>query len=97
MRFLMSQRNSARDALVSVGQFSTQTGPFSTQVVARFQLRDLVFVTRASTSGYLTTGVESRSWVAFAPTIRRDHRSNNAPRADRRTGRTRSRIVSRLS
>ena len=91
----MSQQRNGREKPVSSGQFSTQTGPFSTQAVARIQLRDLNFVSHASTSGYITTGVESRSSVAFAPTIRGAH---VALRADRRSSsRPSSSTVSRLS
>jgi hypothetical protein len=87
---MMREQNS----LVSSGQLSTPTGPLSTQAGARFQLRDLFFVTSCSASSYLTTGVESRSSVAFAPTIPSRTR---APRANRRIEKLRPVAVSHLS
>jgi hypothetical protein len=89
---MMSIRD-LRDALVGDGQLSTQTGPFSTQAAAHIQLRDVAFVSHASASSYLTTGVETRSSVPFAPTI---HLWNDPSCADRRTGTSRSSSVSRL-
>jgi hypothetical protein len=83
-----------QDSLVSSGQLSTLTGPFSTQAGARIQLRDLFFVSSYSTSGYLTTGVETRSSVAFAPTILS---RIEAPRAHRRIAKYRPSFVSRPS
>ena len=56
-----------KDMVVSYGQLSTQTGPLSTQAVARIQLRDPDFVTRYSIVSYLTTGVESRTSVECRP------------------------------
>jgi hypothetical protein len=90
MLSLMLERN----APMGSGQFSTRYGPFSTQAAARIQLRDLIFVSTYSTGSYLTTGVESRSSVAFAPTI---PVRNEALRARRRIERLRTRLVSRPS
>jgi hypothetical protein len=91
--FLMTSTHDNRQVLVGSGQFSTRTGPFSTQAVAHIQLRDLAFVSHASASGYLTTGVETRSSVPYAPT---NHPWNDPSCADRRTGTSRSSSVSRL-
>jgi hypothetical protein len=82
------------NSLVSSEQLSTPTGPLSTQAGARFQLRDLFFISTCSASSYLTTGVESRSSVAFAPTIPSRTR---APRANRRIEKLRPVAVSHLS
>ena len=91
--FVMMSTHDNRRVLVGSGQFSTRTGPFSTQAVAHIQLRDVAFVSRASASGYLTTGVETRSSVPYAPT---NHPWNDPSCADRRTGTSRSSSVSRL-
>jgi hypothetical protein len=90
MMSMMRELNS----LVSSAHLSTPTGPLSTQPGARFQLRDLFFVSTYSASSYLTTGVESRSSVAFAPTIPSRTR---APRANRRIEKLRPVVVSHLS
>ena len=82
------------EPVVTSSQFSTQTGPLSTQADTRFQLRDLIFVSRHSASGYLTTGVETRSSVAFAPT---NPVRTNAPRASRQIERYGSLFVSHPS
>ena len=91
--FLMMSTHDNRHVPVGSGQFSTRTGPFSTQAVAHIQLRDVAFVSHASASGYLTTGVETRSSVPYAPT---NHPWNDLSCANRRTGTSRSSSVSRL-
>jgi hypothetical protein len=90
----MLSANHVQSSQVSSGRLSTQTGPFSTQADARIQLRDLFFVSSYSTSSYLTTGVETRSSVAFAPTI---PNRIDALRAHRRIAKYRPSFVSRPS
>jgi hypothetical protein len=92
--FPMLSLDRVLSSTVSCGQLSTPTGSFSTQAGARFQLRDLLFVSSYSASGYLTTGVETRSSVAFAPTI---PNRIAAPRAHRRIAKYRPTFVSRPS
>ena len=92
--FPMTSFDSVQSVRVEPGGFSTRQGPFSTQAAAHIQLRDLSFVTRASTVSYLTTGVESRSSVPYAPT---NQRWSVPSCADRRTVTSRSSSVSRLS
>ena len=53
---------------VSCGEFYTPLATLSTQVVARNQLRDIIFVSRASTGSYITTGVETRTPIECRPT-----------------------------
>ena len=53
---------------VSCGALYTPKATLSTQVVARNQLRDIVFVSRASTGSYITTGVETRTPIECRPT-----------------------------
>lgn len=89
----MTSIHGGQKTLVGPGGFSTRTGPFSTQAAAHIQLRDVAFVSDASASGYLTTGVETRSSVPYAPT---NHPWNDPSCADRRTGTSRSSSVSRL-
>src|SRR4051812_8555517 len=50
-------------------QSSTRLSSLSTQVDARFQLRDVDFVSRCSTGSYLTTGVETRTSVQCPPAL----------------------------
>jgi hypothetical protein len=92
--FPMLSTSLEQNLLVEPGRFWIPTGPLSTQADTRFQLRDLIFVSRHSASGYLTTGVETRSSVAFAPT---NPVRTNAPRASRQVARYRSLFVSRPS
>ena len=47
---------------------SPESAPLSTLLVGQMQLRDIRFVSRASTRGYITTGVETRSLIECAPT-----------------------------
>jgi len=82
------------NSLVESGRLHTLTGSFSTQADTRFQLRDLIFISSYSAGSYLTTGVESRSSVAFAPT---NPNRTRAPRTHRRIEKARSLFVSRLS
>jgi hypothetical protein len=51
------------------GRLSTQPGSFSTRTASVVQLRDVVFVTACFTGSYLTTGVETRSTVPYAPAL----------------------------
>jgi hypothetical protein len=69
----MLQITTPLDAVVTSGQFSTRTGPLSTQAGTDNKLRDRLFVTRASTVGYITTGVETRTSVDCRPLARAVH------------------------
>ena len=46
----------------------TRLAVLSTQADARMQLRDIDFVSRASTDSYITTGVETRTLIECPPT-----------------------------
>jgi hypothetical protein len=56
---------------VSCGEFYTPLATLSTQVVARMHVRDIVFVSHASTGSYITTGVETRTPIECRPTPER--------------------------
>jgi hypothetical protein len=55
--------------VAKVSHLSTSLGCFSTQVPARIQQSDVDFVTPYSTASYLTTGVETRTYVQCPPAI----------------------------
>ena len=52
---------------VAPGHAPMPSGLLSTQAVAHIQVRDVDIVTLYSASGYLTTGVETRTSVHCAP------------------------------
>jgi hypothetical protein len=53
---------------VSCRGLYTPLAALSTQVIARMQLFDIVFVSRASTGSYITTGAETRTPIECRPT-----------------------------
>ena len=61
------------EPVVTSGQFSTQTGPLSTQAATDSKLRDHLFVTVDSAVAYITTGVETRTSVDCRPLARAAH------------------------
>jgi len=69
----MFQLTTPLEAVVTSGQFSTQTGSLSTQAGTDSQLRDPLFVSSGSTSSYITTGVETRTSVDCRPLARAAH------------------------
>ena len=56
---------------VSCRGLYTPLATLSTQVVARMHVRDIVFVSDASTGSYITTGVETRTPIECRPTPER--------------------------
>jgi len=69
----MLQITTPLDAVVTSGQFSTRTGPLSTQAGTDNKLRDRLFITSGPTSSYITTGVETRTSVDCRPLARAAH------------------------
>ena len=54
---------------VRLRELSPRMAPLSTHLATPTHLRDIDSVSHASVSGYLTTGVETRSLLECAPTL----------------------------
>ena len=68
VRLSMPNSSLCTNTAVSSEGLFTLLAALSTQVTARTQLRDLDFVSPASTGSYITTGVETRTPIECAPT-----------------------------
>jgi hypothetical protein len=80
--------SSRRSEQVSFGRFSTPDSAFSTHRAPSVQLRDVHFVSRCSTSSYITTGVESRSFIRCRPAVPSAAKRTEAARVLRRPSHT---------
>jgi len=70
-RLSVKMQHRSTVSAVSCRGLYTPLATLSTQVVARMHVRDLVFVSRASTGSYITTGVETRTPIECRPTPER--------------------------
>ena len=70
-RLSVKMQSESTLSAVSCRGLYTPLATLSTQVVARMHVRDLVFVSRASTDSYITTGVETRTPIECRPTTER--------------------------
>ena len=68
VRLSMKNASVRAGSPVSSVELCTRLASLSTRPDVRMQLRDIVFVSRASTGSYITTGVETRTLIECRPT-----------------------------